>query len=294
MKENNISIRLACTILVLFLLTSCGEGKNGSAGFAEQGIKQMRQFAFDKAIRSFETAIEMEPNNANYYCHLGNAYVWYLRSHAEIVVQKDKTLKNEILNKAEHAFKKSLGLDLGQVCASEGLCDLFEYKGDYNKALSQYKRVTETDPGNRKIYRKIGEVYIALDDIELAREAFSKFLENYSASTDYDKDYQFTSTNRVSTMKGMINIRSTVKWNVVDEIIYEGTLGDIEKAETRLKDMYWAGLAQVGYRVRESSDLLSMESKVQVMGSANRLLRKNYGIEIARISEISIESNDGK
>ena len=253
-------------------LGSRSDEQGDTEELVEQGLNWMDQFKFDKAINSFEAAIKLHPDDASIYCYLGASYIWYLRTNIKISLKKDKTQKNDILKKAKKTYLRSLELSPMNICALEGLGEYYRYVSDYQSALIQYQELARQQPENKKIYREIGQVYIALDQPQLAKEAFSVFLKGRPRSLDYAKDYELT----FSTLFGQAHIQNRIKWHVTDPTIYEGTLGDSKLAETRIKDLCYPCMRVV----TDTPELLSENSRVCILQRANGYLKKRFGIEI--------------
>lgn len=269
--------------LTLLFQFSCVENGSVSKDFIELGRSEMERHEFGKAINSFKKAIEQNPTDSTVYCYLGKSYIWYLRFNAAILL-KDKEQKNDILNKVAVAYQKSLELNPNSICAYEGLGEYYSYIDDYENSLIHYQKAALLNPEDRKIYKAIGRVFIELDKPGLAKEAFRTYLKGSKSSADYKKVYKFISKDKIRIDNGEVFLESIVKWRITDPTIYEGSVGYFKGAESRMKDLYFAGVRLVLSCSKNESDILSVESKRQIIDQVNKYSLRKFGIEVSDIS----------
>ena len=99
----------------------------------------------DKAIRDYNEAIRLDPNNVAAYCNRGNAYsfralLW--RSEGDY----DKAIRD--FDKAIRDFDEAIRLDPKNVAAYCGRGDVWDYQHEYDKAIQDYNEAIRLDPKN--------------------------------------------------------------------------------------------------------------------------------------------------
>ena len=277
--------------LTLLFQFSCAENSSSFKDFIELGRSEMERHEFGKAINSFKKAIEQNPTDSTVYCYLGKSYIWYLRFNAAALL-KDKEQKNDILNRVAAAYQKSLELTPNSICAYEGLGEYYSHIHDYENSLIHYQKAALLNPEDRKIYKAIGKVFIELDKPSLAKEAFRTYLKGSKSSADYEKVYQFISKDRVRIHTGEVFLESIVKWRITDPTIYEGSVGYFKGAESRVKDLYSAAVRLFLSCCENESDMLSVETKRQVIDQVNKYTPRKFGIEVSDVCVNIISGRD--
>lgn len=291
-RANRVLLFILLFVFTLLFLFACVANDSDYKEFVEVGRSEMERYKFGKAINSFKKAIELNPNDSNVYCYLGKSYIWHLRSNIEISLRKDKEQKNDILNKAAAAYQKSLELNPDSICAYEGLGEYYSFINDYESSLNNYQKAAVLNPGNKNIYQEIGKVFIDLDKPVLAKEAFKTYLNASKKTADYEKIYQFISKDKIRIYNGEIFLESIVEWRIADPIIYEGSVGNFKGAEIRLKDIYSSGLGVALCLIKNESDILSVESKQQIIDQVNGYSLKKFGIEVSDVGVNIIRERD--
>ena len=118
----------------------------------------------DKAIEYYKKAIELKPDYAAAYTHMGVAYA-----------DKDD------YDKALEYHKKAVELDSNYAAAYSNMGYAYYYKKDYGKAIESYKEVVKLEPDNAEVYLNIGASYDA------AYGCKKKWEENCDKAIEYYK-----------------------------------------------------------------------------------------------------------
>jgi tetratricopeptide (TPR) repeat protein len=115
------------------------------------------------ARKSFEKAIELNPEWIGGYSALGNSYIFN--------EPKD-------LAKAEQYMKKTVELLPNESRMHIALGDVYRAQQDLEKALLSYKKASELAPNDRIAYSKAGHANTFLGNYEEARKDYEKSAEN--------------------------------------------------------------------------------------------------------------------
>ena len=150
------------------------------------------------AIQLFEKAIQLDPEYANAYAGLGEAYA----NLYQLFERNDQWLEKSI-----EASSKALMYDstLSEAYAALGLC--YFNKEMVSEALKASKKAIELDPSDFIGYWNLGRIYHATDRDEEAVELYHKVVELnpefYSAYTDLRMSY--TRLGQAEKAKEIVN-----------------------------------------------------------------------------------------
>lgn len=122
-----------------------------------------------KAISSFQTAVEVNPDNYDAYIHLG---ILFFR-------------KNPVL--AEQYLKNALSLQPENLDVLYDLGLLYQDNGRFNEAMQLYQKLMDKYPAFRESYFNMG--YIHLENLKLYREAIKYFSQAITADSMYYAAY---------------------------------------------------------------------------------------------------------
>lgn len=128
-----------------------------------RGLFYMDNMDIDEAIRDFEEALKMEPDEWVIYNNLGCCFE-----------------RTGDLKKAITYFKlalKHLGDKKSQLPYSN-LADCYEALGDYRQAIECYNKNLEKYPDDKTIFKELGYLYRYLGDYKQAIQYFEKDPEN--------------------------------------------------------------------------------------------------------------------
>jgi tetratricopeptide (TPR) repeat protein len=120
----------------------------------------------DKAVFHFKQALELKPDFPEAQNGLGAAYA-ELREWDLAIEFLRKASENVMYRTRDHAFN-----NLGYV---------HQQRGEYRKAIENYKKSVEVFPRNSPAYDNMGLAYESLGEWELAIEAYKKSIE-YSSN----------------------------------------------------------------------------------------------------------------
>ena len=121
---------------------------------------KMHDFEWTSAEREFKKAIELNPNYATTY-HMCAFYYALMERHHEAFT----TIK-----RAQELDPVSLGIitDIGVI---------FYFSGQYDKAIAQYHKVIEMDPGFIRAYVTLGSAYSQMGRFQEAVEMIKKAMD---------------------------------------------------------------------------------------------------------------------
>lgn len=123
-----------------------------------KGIKFFKQENYEKALPYFEKAIKEDSVFAFAWDNIGIC---------------NRKLNN--LDAAIYAYNRSLTLDPNGVMPLQNIAIVYEYKKEYNKAITAYKTLSELDSFNPEVYYGIGRIYtFYLNDPENGLENICK------------------------------------------------------------------------------------------------------------------------
>jgi tetratricopeptide (TPR) repeat protein len=114
----------------------------------------------EEALKVFNIALELEKNNVDIHCALGDVY-----------------LRLNDIEQAEQAFMNALKLNEKHIEAWIFLGDTFLHAGEWQKAEKQYKIALEIDPNNIKILNRMGNVNSKMGKLDEAMFHLNKALK---------------------------------------------------------------------------------------------------------------------
>lgn len=144
--------------------------------YYDQGIELMKSEKYEKALKTFNKAIGIDPIFAFAWDNIGLCY----RKMGEY-------------DKAIEAYTKSLEIDPDGIFPLQNMAVAYQYKKEYAKAIQTYERLIDIDDRNPEIYYGIGQIYaIYLNDMEKGLDnmckAYNLYIENKSPyRTDAEK-----------------------------------------------------------------------------------------------------------
>jgi tetratricopeptide (TPR) repeat protein len=141
----------------------------------KQGNTYYSQQEYEKAIESFNKAIELNPDYVEAYFCLGKIYSqWrYYDEHHE------KTIES---------FNKAIELNPDYVEAYFCLGKAYYLKCEYDKAIESLNKAIELNPNYEDAYLYLGDVYNLKDEYDKAIEFFNKLIKlNPNHASSYDE-----------------------------------------------------------------------------------------------------------
>lgn len=153
-------------------------------GYNNRGTAYLDAKEYDKAIRDFNAAITIDPNNAYAYVNLCNANNFMGSSQAAIML-----------------CKKAIKLDPANVKAYFNLANAYADLGENEEAIITYRKTIKLDKGYADAYHNLATVYITEGNHKLAIDLLKKAIEidpdlaqaYYSLAITYAYEKQFDS-----------------------------------------------------------------------------------------------------
>ena len=192
--------RLLWTFVLLGLLASCGptlkQKKDESLIHFQLGTVYYREGDITGALKEYNTAVELYPEDATYHNALGLAY-WArgfkdkAEKHFKEAIDLDPDY-SEALNNLGALYIELERWDLAIEYCEAALKNIYYRtpeiahnnigwayyrKGDYEKAVKHFKKAIEANPGYALAYNNMGLAYNRLDRPEKARRAFEKAID---------------------------------------------------------------------------------------------------------------------
>lgn len=155
-------------------------------GFAKQKL-------YDKAIRTWEKAIEENPHDVDYLYKLAILY-FERKKYTESILQLEKVtdicpihdrallllginwIKLRKFNKAEKYVLESNFLNNQNLLTFLNLGAIYSVKKDFPKAIEMYNRCIELSPKEARAYLGLARIYNMVNDVEAANGHFKKVI----------------------------------------------------------------------------------------------------------------------
>ncbi len=258
----------------------------GKEKYNNQGLKEYQKGNYDLAIKNFNKAIELNPNNAISYHNRGLAYfktgskytpegraslenaisdlgraielkpdyveAYYHRglAHIEFIHFYDSPFtqtQNERFDKALNDFNKALELDGTFYLAYAGMGNAHDRYGKFNEAVEWHNKALDNE---NKILQKWGNE--ALSAIYYSRGRAHQRVENPQAIQDYETSLKYD-PNLDTTLGHLASIYvSTGKYDDALELYDRSVRLKEKKAELGLWDFHtWDGRGQCYYKLGE-------------------------------------------
>ncbi len=208
-RKNKVVAYWITAIVVFFLLSvaiinfiDISVKKNTAEYWIEKGRDYIIKSNGKKAVEAYKHAIKINPNNAETYHKLGNAYGIFSGMYEEAIeaykhaisikpdyaeAYKDLGYAYKQLNKhkeAIEAYRQAIRLtpdNLVNVGAYESLGDIYSELEMYEEAIDAYKQITDRTKLDKNsiydhtnAYRSLGSVYSKLDMHEESKRAYEQ------------------------------------------------------------------------------------------------------------------------
>jgi len=141
--------------------------------FVSQGEEQARTGDFEKAARSFNKALAINPDDKRALQNLANLAKW-----------------NKEYKKARTLFKKALDHDPDDPLLYNGLGISYRALGNLIEAEKAFRKALEIDTDNVHARNNLGTVFAMRKDYESARREFTKVLEDHPDHPDARKNLE--------------------------------------------------------------------------------------------------------
>jgi len=147
-------------------------------GFIYQNLIGIISGTEDWAIRSYDEAINLEPNNPYYFTQKGVVFLTQA-----IVLNKEKEEKSQLLLQAKEQLEKAIQLKSDYAPARFQLAMVFQEEGEAKEAIERLEETKKYAPNDIGLAFQLGVLYYQNKDFSKAREEFERVLgisPNYS------------------------------------------------------------------------------------------------------------------
>jgi len=177
----DIDVTLSLGVISGVIVPNCPEcDPNSITGLTASNI-------VDVAKEILKNAIELMPNNEEFYLGLGWVYGF----------QGDT-------REGEEIFKKVLAINPFNERALIGLSDIYMQRGDFEEAKATVEKIINTYPNNRDAYLRLGELSLILGDEKEAEEMFKKAIDinpsNHMTYYFIGESYSFSNVGKSEEM----------------------------------------------------------------------------------------------
>jgi len=164
--KNVIKI-LGLVIVLIFVQTSYGQtNKELALSKAKEALKlEDEEGKYDEAIKLFEEAQKLDPDNINYPFELAYAHT----------AKKDYKKASDILEKLT-SHKDVTGL------VYQALGNAYDYQGKTSKAIDTYEK-------GIKLFPNSGELYLELGNMQIAKKEYAKALTYYEKGIEVNPEF---------------------------------------------------------------------------------------------------------
>ena len=269
--QKRITIAIGALSLVCIAASACAPAGSKSN---QKGLKAYSEGDYQNAVYLFKQAITQEPSQQEYYCNLGQAYC--AQGYYEKAIESF-----DQANQLESSFYSFRGLGLAYsgleeyekaiecynqametVDEMDSFCrlDVVGYRakaktafGDYEGALKDYNELIEEKYRLRDIYQLVGNVYLLMNDTDMALRSYQKCL-------DIDnRNYEGYLTMAEALEKSGEDEACMIVLNAALEVIpyesedwcYRGRvyleLDEVDKAFSAFEESYNKGYSKAGY-----------------------------------------------
>lgn len=145
-------------------------------GFIYRNLITLVSGSGDWAIKSYETALTLEPSNPFIYLEIGRTYV----NEADLLInqaQKDEQAKNQMndyLNKAVEAYGKAIELKSNYAPANYEIALVYDQQGKTNEAISKMENSLQLAPQDTGVIFQLGVLYYKTSQFDKAKAALAK------------------------------------------------------------------------------------------------------------------------
>lgn len=230
------------------------------------------------AVRLLQNAIGVDPNNAELYILMGDAY----------------SEMNSGTTAAEN-YNKALDLDKNAVRAIVHKGVLYKRSTNFDGAAEEFRNAIKLNPDFAPAYRELGEVYFRQRKLEDAKTQYQKYLVlskngstarlRYATFLFISKDYQgaMGELNQLSKLDSnylpLVQMKAYTYFELGDFINAEEFLGKVFKMQTedKLKPRDWEYKGKIQSKNGQDSLALISLEKAYSLDSSNTDLLNDIG-----------------
>ena len=183
MKQKLLSLIL---VMIMIILPACNKKNSQAEEYKEEGITYFKSYDYDKASKSFETVLKIEPDKIENY----NNLIKSLIRESQLNIKNRKIFNQMALETARKAT--SIKPDSANTLCNLG--DVYSLMGEYDKAIDSYKKAIElnndfdqepeTDYTEFSLINTLSDAYVglaftygAINKIDLAEEYYDKAIK---------------------------------------------------------------------------------------------------------------------
>ena len=159
----------------------------------EEGNNFHDKYNYQKAIESYNTAINLNPNYAAAYYKRGKIYFYDFNEDERAIADFSKAIQiqpnyddayyergnayknSDDYEKAILDFDKAIKLTPKFAAAYSSRAFTYYLLKDYNRAIEDYSRAIEIQPNRKNNYKRRGECYKKLGELEKAQADFAQY-----------------------------------------------------------------------------------------------------------------------
>lgn len=182
-SENSAHLRLYYGLALRDKALEADNKSKGESDFSkiQQNNLDYQKWAW-KAIEQFKKGIEIYPEYADCYEHLGSIYY---RLHAFFP-------EKNYADTAEYYYVKSIQLMPAKATTQNNLAQIYFERGNVQKAKSYYLASIKIDPLLADAYYNLGSCYGMLSMYDSSFYYYRRALELYNPASDFDKNRSST------------------------------------------------------------------------------------------------------
>ncbi|HSH04434.1 MAG TPA: tetratricopeptide repeat protein [Anaerolineae bacterium] len=122
---------------------------------AETGYELESGQAYQRTVNAAETAVEINPSNADAYAYMANALAQLARPTFEFSL-------------AQEMADFAMALDPQSVVVRQAMATVMELQGYYNRAIEEYEAAIQLAPNNAELYTSLAYLYFFTDNRQQA------------------------------------------------------------------------------------------------------------------------------
>jgi len=182
-SENSAHLRLYYGLALRDKALEADDKNKGESDFykIQQNNLDYQKWAW-KAVKQFKKGIEIYPEYADCYEHLGSIYY---RMNALLP-------EKHYADTAEYYYLRSIQLMPAKATTQNNLAQIYFERGDVPKAKSYYLFAIKIDPLLADAYYNLGSCYGMLSMYDSSFYYYRKALELYNPASDFDKNRSST------------------------------------------------------------------------------------------------------
>jgi tetratricopeptide (TPR) repeat protein len=137
------------------------------------GIVHGKNKDYANAMKEFQIAMQLDPNLAETYHNMGNAF----DEQGKALLQTDPQKADEYFNNAIPLYEKAVELQPSHWMSYQNIANIYFDRKDYAKTAEYIEKIIPINP-NLALFSNLGIVYLKLGDKDKAKEAFQIVLQN--------------------------------------------------------------------------------------------------------------------